>query len=314
MRAYATIQRPIVLLAVTLAVQILMLAVQIKREGDVRLIRVWSNLAISPFQRAGTWTVDGVRNTWSDYVSLRHVRGENDALRAELGQLKLRNAQLEGAAAEATRLAALLEFRRQQADVPMLAARVVGTGGAESSRTVLLDRGSDDKVARNMAVITPDGVVGKVLDVYARTCQVLLISDRESGAGAILSSTRTLGILRGSADGTVTLDHVGYDETVAPGEKIRTSGLDQIYPKDLPLGTVISAERGNPFKVIKVKPAARLDRLEEVLILLTRQPLNLPAAPPDASASAAGSAPAVSAAPANTATQGATPAAKPPQP
>jgi rod shape-determining protein MreC len=270
MRVIQTVQRPLILLATVVLAQVLLLAVQIKR-GEVRLIRVVAVWAMTLVQRPAAYLIDSAGGAWNSYVGLRHARKENEDLRNELAQLKLRMAQLEGSAAEAKRLGVLLAFREANAEVPMVAARIVGAGASETSRTLYIDRGEADKIHKNMGVITPDGVVGKVLEVYAKTSLILLITDKDSGAGAMLANTRTLGIARGTGEPTVELRNVINDQDVAVGETVVTSGLDQIYPKDLPLGMVTSVEKGNPFKLIHVKPAARLDRLEEVLVLLTRQ-------------------------------------------
>ena len=270
MRVIQTIQRPLILLATVVLAQVLLLAVQIKR-GEVRLIRRVAVWTMTQVQRPAAYLIHSAGGAWDRYVGLRNARKENEDLRDELAQMKLRIAQLEGSAAEAKRLQALLEFRQANADVPMVAARVVGAGASETSRTLYIDRGDADKVRKNMAVITPEGVVGKVLETYSKTSLVLLISDKDSGAGGLLANSRTFGIVRGTGEQVVELRNISNDQEVAAGEMVLTSGLDQIFPKDLPVGTVISAVKGNPFKVIRVKPAARLDRLEEVIVLLTRQ-------------------------------------------
>jgi rod shape-determining protein MreC len=277
-----TKHRSLVLLAAVLLVQVLLLAVQIRRSedgrGDVRLIRVWAVWMVSPFQRGGAWLVDTVSGAWGGYVDLRDIREENRRLHSELSGLKLRNQDLESRAAEAARLAALVEFRAAHQGVSMLAARVVGAGAAVAgSRLFYIDRGERDGVQRNMAVITPDGVVGKTLSVFADTAQVLLITDKESGVGSLFAESRTHGVVRGQGEPWLLMDYVVNDEPVLAGQRIVTSGEDRVFPKDLPVGTVLDAAPGTPFQKVRVRPAARLDRLEEVLILLSRQEL-LPAA------------------------------------
>jgi rod shape-determining protein MreC len=287
--------RSLTLLAGVVVAQLLLLAVQIKREGRVRLIRVWAVELISPVQRVGSWTIYGLEHGWGDYISLRHTRQDNDALRAELDRLKVRNAQLEGRALEADRFAGMLNFRQAHADVPMAAARVIGASPDSGSLVVYIDRGSRDGMRRDMGVITPDGVVGKILAVYPDTSQVLLLGDRESGVGALLANTRTQGVVRGSGKPQLSMDYVSNDAKVSPGEAVLTSGQDRIFPKDLPVATVaqVAPDRKTPFMQILLKPAAHLDQLEEVLVLLTRQELNLrkeaeaspaPAAAPSAAA------------------------------
>jgi len=275
MLAIPTRHRPLALLAGVIAAQILLLAVQIKRERDVRLIRIWAVALVTPLQQAGAAVTDSLSRTWRNYFDLRDARRENESLRQELTGLKLRVNTLESRAAEALRLGALLGFREAHPELQVVAARVISASPVGSTRTVYVNRGSADGLEKNMAVLTADGVAGKILEVYPRTAQVLLVTDRESGVGALLEDTRTLGVVRGTGEPLAQLHYVVNEEKVRPGERILTSGQDRIYPKDLPLGTVTSTQPGNPFQVIYVRPAARIDRLEEVLILLSAPPAEL---------------------------------------
>jgi rod shape-determining protein MreC len=256
-----------------IAAQILLLALQIRRGQQVRLIRVWAIESVSPLGRGAAWSVDGARGLWNNYVALRHLREEDDQLRTEMAALRMRNAQLESRAAEADRLAGLLGFRDAHAEVQMLAARVIGASPDPSSHMVFISRGSRDGVRRDMGVITPEGVVGKVFAVYPDTSQVLLLTDKESGVGALVETSRAQGPVRGTGEPLLGLQYISNDIKIEPGEKILTSGQDRIFPKDLPVGTVtqVQPDRHSPFLKISVKPAARLDGLEEVLVLLTRQ-------------------------------------------
>jgi rod shape-determining protein MreC len=277
MMAIPTRHKSLALLACVVAAQLLLLAVQIRREGQVRLIRVWAVEIVSPFQRMSSWAVNGVGHGWGGYVGLRHARDDNETLRAELDRLKIRNAELEGRALEADRLAGLLNFRNAHTEVPMLAARVIGGSPDSNSQLVYISRGSRDGIRRDMGVITPDGVVGKIIGVFPDTSQVLLLGDKDSGVGALLADTRTQGPVKGTGEPLLDLEYISNDEKVSAGEAVLTSGQDRIFPKDLPVGTVaeVSPDRKTPFMRIRVKPAARLDRLEEVLVLMTRDDLNL---------------------------------------
>jgi rod shape-determining protein MreC len=272
-----THRRPIVLLAGMLLAQILLLAVQIRRPGQVRLIRVWAVGAVTPLERAAAWGIGQVGAGWNNYVSLHQVRSENQQLRAEVSDLRMRNAQLESRSAEANRLAAMLAFRDAHPAAQLLAARIIGAGPG-SGRSVYLDRGEGDGIRRDMGVITPEGVVGKVLEVYSSTALVLLITDKDGGVGSLLAGTRTQGVARGQGEPMLSLGFVNNDENVTVGEQVLTSGIDRIFPKDLPVGTVVAVRGGNPFKVIDVRPAARLDRLEEVFVLLARADWDAPPA------------------------------------
>jgi rod shape-determining protein MreC len=271
-------QRSLTLLGIVLAAQVLLLAAQIRRERQVRLIRVWAVELISPIERLGVWTIDVVKGGWGGYVALHHTRQENVELKRELDQLRIQNEELQGRAAEADRLSGLLGFRQAHADVPMLAAQVIGASPDPASHILYLNRGSRDGVRRDMGVITPDGVVGKILAIFPDTSQVLVLNDKDSGVGALLATTRTQGPVKGTGDPLLDMEYVSSDEKITVGEAVLTSGQDRIFPKDLPVGTVVQFQPDphSPFMYIRVRPAAQLDQLEEVLILLSRQDLNPP--------------------------------------
>src|SRR6476661_4277585 len=274
--------KSLVLLTGVILLQILLLAVQIKRDSQGRLIRVWTVGAVSPFQRAGASGIGGIRGVWNHYFALQNASRENERLRSENDTLKLQINQLQSRAAEADRLARLLNFRQAHQNVPMLGARVIGTSADTASQTVYLDRGERDGIRRNMGVITPDGVVGKVVESYRDTAQVLLLTDRESGVGAMLSDSRIQSPVGGTGDPLLSMKYIPTDETVNVGEHVVTSGMDRIFPRDLPVGVVAEIKTGRPFQQVRVKPAANLQSLEEVIVLLTLHPLEQkkePAAP-----------------------------------
>lgn len=262
-------------LVAVLFLQILGLAIQIKRPADpanpeagaTRLIRVWVVTALTPFERGFVNAAGFTRMVWSDYLYLRGVRDENRALKEEIERLRIEQAQMREDANQARRLQALMGFK-QQFISQTLAAQVIGSSGSDRSRILYLDRGTSDGVKEDMAVITPEGVVGKVLRADRNSSQVLVINDSTSGAGAVLEKSRLQGVVKGTDDGSLRLHYVMVDEKVEVGERVLTSGGDRIYPKGLPLGTVAEVKPGKDlFFDIKVEPAARLNRLEEVLIV-----------------------------------------------
>src|ERR1700743_2125941 len=121
-----------------------------------------------------------------------------------------------------------------------------------------------------MAVVTPDGIVGKVKDVFPLSSQVLLINDHDSGAGVLLEHSRLQGIVKGTSLGELQINDIMSDEQIEAGDHVITSGGDRIYPKGFSVGTVISAipdKDNDPFLAIKIKPAADLRRLEEVMVV-----------------------------------------------
>ena len=261
------------LLAVVLIAQLLLLAVQIKRDSHGRLIRVWAITAVSPFERSGAWGFDRVRGVWRHYFALQSTSRENEALRVENDALKLAIAQLQGKAVEADRLAELLNFRNSHKDVPMVGARVIGASAGTASRTVEIDRGERDGIRRDMPVITPDGAVGKVIEVYRDNAQVLLLTDKDGGAGALLIESRIQSPVVGTGEPLLSMKYVANDDKVNVGEQVVTSGMDKIFPRDIPVGIVQEIRPGIPFKTILLLPAAKLNRLEAVIVLLAQQPL-----------------------------------------
>ena len=167
----------------------------------------------------------------------------------------------------ARRIQSLLAFKEQHID-STVAAQVIGTSGSDQSRVLYIDKGSSDGIRTDMAVITPNGIVGKVVQVFPDSAQVLPINDQLSGVGVMLQNTRLQGILRGAANGTTTVQYVMADERVVPGEELVTSGGDRIFPKGLPVGKVVEVSPGKDlFLNIRVLPSARLDRVEEVLVV-----------------------------------------------
>src|SRR5262252_4087891 len=269
--------RNLIILVGVLFLQVLGLAMQVKRgastteEKDTRLIRIWAVGAISPFERGLVWIQNGTGNIWHNYFYLRGVRAENRQLKEQIEQMRLEQVRLSEDAAQAHRLQYLLAFKTQYV-AKTVAAQAIGSSGTDSSRVIYIDKGEKAGIARDMAVITADGIVGKVLLVYPSVSQVLLINDQSSGVGVILEKSRLQGVLRGNLNAEVDLERVMKDEDVSPGETVLTSGGDQIFPKGLPVGTVSQVEKGKDvFLNIKVRPAASLSKLEEVLVLVEKR-------------------------------------------
>jgi rod shape-determining protein MreC len=267
--------RNLIILVGVLFLQVLGLAMQVKRTGneahDTRLIRIWVVGAITPLERGLIWIESSTHNVWHNYFYLRGVRAENRQLKEQIEQMRLEQVRLSEDAAQARRLQALLAFKEQYV-AKTVAAQVIGSSGSDLSRVVYIDKGGNAGIAPDMAVITADGIVGKVLLVYPSVSQVLLVNDQSSGVGAILEKTRLQGVLRGTTNGEVVLERVMSDEQVPVGETVLTSGGDQIFPKGLPVGTVAKVVNGKDlFLNIRIKPAANLSKLEEVLVLLEKQ-------------------------------------------
>ena len=262
--------RNLIVLVGVLFAHILGLAVQVKRTTDsepTRLIRIWAVGAVTPLEKVLVWVQTSTGNVWHNYFYLRGVRAENRSLKAQIERMSLEQVRMSQDADQARRLQALLAFKEQFISQTM-AAQVIGSSGSEQSRSVYIDKGESDGLKPDMAVITADGIVGKVLFVYRSTSLVLLINDHSSGVGAILDKTRLQGILRGTPAGEVVLEKVMSDETVPAGELVLTSGGDGVFPKGLLVGRVTKVAPGSElFLNIQVRPAADLSKLEEVLVV-----------------------------------------------
>jgi rod shape-determining protein MreC len=271
---FSRYRNALVLTAVLLA-QVIGLAVQVRRPGEnpadkggVRLIRSWVVGFVAPPEQLLHWTGHSLRGVWNNYVDLVRVRQQNQQLKAELGQVRLEEDSLAEDARQAVRLQALLGFQEKYI-YKTVAAQVIGTSGTEQSHVLLIDKGSDDGLRPDMPVITPDGIVGKIRDVFRHTSQVLEISDETSGAGVILVNTRIEGVLTGNSWGQPEIVNVSPDDRIKPGEQVITSGGDGIFPRGLAVGAVervVPNAMGTLVNVL-IKPAANLSALEEVLII-----------------------------------------------
>ena len=290
----------VVLLAVLLA-QVIGLAVQVRHTdfggnvydspdgSGVRLIRLWANVIVSPPERLIHSAKLGAESLWLDYLDLRHVRDQNRALQETIDRLRLEQAALLEDARQGQRLQALVDFQ-QKYIYKTVAAQAIGASGSEQSRVFYLDKGSADGLNRDMAIISADGIVGKIREVFPHSAQVLEINDQTSGAGVILETTRIRGILRGNAAGQPQIVGILADNRIQPGEKVLTAGGDMIFPRGLPVGVVEKVLRDperDSFIDVIVKPAAHLDRLDEVLVITDLEPRFSPQEQQDVAASEA---------------------------
>ena len=298
-------RNPLVLIAIVL-MQVIALAMQVQRPGKdsdvpasaramedagsapdgkhVSLLRRWMVTAVTPLETAVHSSSVKVRGAWGNYVDLLHTRQQDAALKQEVARLRVEEASFAEDAAQGRRLQTLLDFRQHYV-TSTVAAQVIGTSGSERSHVLYIDKGSEDGIKPEMAVITPDGVVGKIRDVFQHTSQLLLISDSSSGAGVILATTRIRGIVKGTATGRVEIDNLTADSRIKVGETVVTSGGDLVFPRGLPVGTIESIAPDplhQPYTAIVIKTAANLNRLEEVLVITGTSATLPPAAAQDA--------------------------------
>ncbi|HEY0263244.1 MAG TPA: rod shape-determining protein MreC [Granulicella sp.] len=277
---FVRFKNALVLIAVLL-VQTIGLAVQVRRpvgqdapDGrKVYLLRYWIAAALSPFERVTQGVGSGVHGIWKNYIDLRDARKQNEDLKQQIARMRLEEAAFAEDAIQGHRLQALLDFQQHYIS-KTVAAQVIGTSGSDLSRMVTLDKGSADGLKPDMAVITPDGVAGKLRDVFPHTSQLLLLSDQSAGAGVILQSTRIRAIVHGTPTGRLVIGNLTSDSRIKPGEPVLTSGGDMVFPRGLAVGTIESIgpdPEHQPYTAIVVRPSANLAQLEEVLVIVDTQ-------------------------------------------
>jgi len=268
-QAFIHRHRPFFVLAGVLLAQLMLLSAQITRDRNLPLAKVWAEAALAPFERSLRGLADVTGGLWDSVRDVTSAERQNGELRAQLAASANRIRELSEQSAENERLRTLLDYKAR-APYSTVAAEVIGSSPGEASSTVLIDRGADSHFTADLAVITPDGAAGKIVAVYPHTAQVLLLSDPAAGAGGMLEKSQAQGVLKGTGRGLCRLDYLMNGESVSAGDLVVTSGLDQVFPKGLPLGRVVKVTDGNIYKNIVVEPAVALDRLEEVLVVLPK--------------------------------------------
>jgi rod shape-determining protein MreC len=231
----------------------------------------------SPVQRATSWVSGTVGGFFSQLGSLGSTASENERLTRKLAamEIELRNAQ--AAVAENERLREQLKLK-ETTGYDQVNARVIARDASVWFNTVTISGGSSDGIGLNMPVVTPGGIVGRVIAVSPWTAQVMLITDEKAAAGAIigkLGESGTLGSVRGLGNsGLVEMRYVSGLQKVSTGDYVMTTGQDGIYPPGLNVGEVVEVKQGTATQPhqIYIKPSARLDQLAEVAVLLYSPP------------------------------------------
>jgi len=259
--------RSLTVLLLVIFAQLVLLAVQVKNDQDVRMIRVWTMTAVTPAARVVEWLRGGSIGFLRDYILLHDTHDQNRRLQAEVDRLKLENIFLKNELNTADRAKALGVF---QARTPSktLAANVIGTGAGANAKVVFVDRGSLSGVQRGMAVVTPDGIVGKVTAAYPNSSEVLLITDADFAAGVISQKNQVRGTLKGQGSPVCKVDYVPIGEKLSVGDWFYTSGDDRIFPRGFPVGIVKSVRDAQPFQEVYLEPTGIQRGLEDVLIVI----------------------------------------------
>jgi rod shape-determining protein MreC len=258
---------------------ILLISSQVGSASGPSLLRSAFVGVVTETQRA-TWAlVGGIRSIWDGYVGLRGVRAQNERLAQENADLKVRLQQERTNARGAEQLRGLLELRPR---VPWATtgAEVVAGSASPDFRAVTIDKGLSEGIRRDMPVIAPAGVVGRVALPGGHTATVQLIIDRSAAAAGRIERSRTAGIALGNGDGTLRFEYLSATADVLRGDLVVTAGIDGIYPTGLVLGYVERVERNGPaYRLVTIRPVVDFSALETVLVLVAPTPVWTPPAP-----------------------------------
>lgn len=259
-------------LAVALVFHTLLLSAQTSNRYDTSFVRVWLLASLGPFEKVVDAGVEGVENIWAGYIDLIHVHRDNERLLSENGQLKMQLSQKSEDSLELARLRQLMDLRATPIGKTVV-ARVIGKDPSQGGQNMTIDKGSKSGLGRDVTIVTRDGVVGRVISSSDYFSVVQLIIDSQSAVGFIVRSSRRLGILKGTGGAELEMEYIDDDNDIKQGDELITSGQDQIYPKGIPLGVVLSVgpRQGN-FKVVRIRPNVNFGRLEEVLCMTDHLP------------------------------------------
>jgi rod shape-determining protein MreC len=237
----------------------------------------WQALVLevtAPVERVVSAPIDGVRSFFANYVDLLGVKAENRRLRRRIAEIESENLQFREALVSSGHLARVASMR-DEIEIPMLPAEVVGLDVAPWFRSVLVDRGEDHGVKPGYPVITHDGVVGVVTATSSHAAKTMLLLDRQSSVDAVVQRSRARGVVRGVGRDRIEFEFVVRDSDVTTGDEIVTSGLGGVFPKGLRIGRIseLRDAGGRLTKIAIVEPAVDLGRLEQVFVMLRRGPV-----------------------------------------
>ena len=226
--------------------------------------------SLTPVEKLVDRISNSLYGVWDGYFVLVGVNRENHRLQAEISDLRMQLARQSEDILEAERLRKLLQL--DEAGIgKKTTARVIGRDPTEGHRSITIDKGRSHGIQVDSAVLTPDGIVGRVIHAGNYSAIVQLIVDSQSAVGVLVLPNRRVGIIKGNGTVEMDLDYIDDDTELKEGDPLITSGDDHIYPKGLPVGVITSVgPRRGLFKTVRIKPIADLGRLEEVLCVIER--------------------------------------------
>ncbi len=227
---------------------------------------------LAPFQRAASWAGNQVKGFTANVWDVLTVHKQNQMLRSEVEQLRLQNVKANEYAAENIRLRELLGYTQSATQFDLVVARVIGRETATWTRMIVIDRGTQHGVQKNMAVVTARGLVGTVTEAGPVSAKVQLILDPRAAAGTLVQRSRVVGVVKGTPDDAMRprMVNVPRGQDMAVGDIVVTSGLGGIYPKGIMVGTVsaVKNDGGGLLHYAEIAPAVDFQRLEDVAVIV----------------------------------------------
>ena len=257
-----------IVLGITLG-HLLLISTQVNNERGVPVLEAMVFGMFAEVQRVGTIVLNSGKGVWTDYLALQTVRDENKKLKEQVSRLQVQQQEDRALMSEVRGLRELLDFRASSS-FETISATLIGSSASPEFRTVTINKGKADGVRPDMAVITPAGVVGRIITPNARVSQVQLLIDRNAAAGAMLERSRSQGIVVGGGSNYLNVNYLSRMSDIRTDDQVVTSGVDGIYPKGLLIGQVESFQLGVlDFTEIVIRPAVDFSSLEHVLIIVT---------------------------------------------
>jgi rod shape-determining protein MreC len=233
----------------------------------------WVIDVVAPIQTLVSAPVSAVADVWNGYLNLVEVRGENEGLRERVAELEETNLQFREALVASGHLQRIASMR-QNFEVPMLPAHVVGVDVSLWFRSVVIDRGREHGINSGNPLITNGGLVGLVTAASMQASRAMLLLDRQSAVDGVVQRSRARGVVRGTGSGMLTFEFEARVGDVRPGDVLITSGLDAVYPKGLRIGEVteIFDPEGDLIQSAMLRPTVDFGRLEQVFVMFHRGP------------------------------------------
>jgi rod shape-determining protein MreC len=260
------------LLLATLVAQVILISAQVRTASGTRVLQAVTFGVFSQVQLGTAWVFGGGRSVWDGYFGLRGAHQENLRLRQSLAEVQVKLLEREAQAMRAAQLEKILDLR-ERTPLRTVAATVIAGDATGIFRTLTIDKGSSSGLRKDMAVISPAGVVGRIVEpppLYAAKVQLLI--DREAAAGAIVERSGVGGVVVGSdrdSELPLELQFVSNLSDAKVGDRLVTSGLDAIFPRGITIGTLSQVEKGvGLYKRIAVTPAVDFAEVGAVLVVL----------------------------------------------